>query len=212
MGHWQGTLEQLPASMPSPPFCWKRGWTIPTVRLPRLEPMAPGRSWPTPPFIETNATYFAGSRTSAFSRNPRGLRTISRFPIRRSLGSRQQSRDSRRNRLADFDDSGWASATVVDRSDYHLFAQMAPLEREQAELKPVSVTSTNGAWLVDFGRCIDGWPKLTMRANQSGRRRARGILSNDGRTKARRLGRIYLPRRHGNLERGLRTPYFVPGA
>ena len=67
-----------------------------------------------------------------------------------------------------FDDSGWASATVVDRSDYHLFAQMAPMEREQAELKPVSITSTNGAWLVDFGRCIDGWPKLTMRENHSG--------------------------------------------
>ena len=45
---------------------------------------------------------------------------------------------------------------------------MAPLEREQAELKPVSITSTNGAWLVDFGRCIDGWPKLTMRANHPG--------------------------------------------
>jgi alpha-L-rhamnosidase len=67
-----------------------------------------------------------------------------------------------------FDDSGWASATVVDRSDYHSFAQMAPVEREQAELKPVSITQTNGAWLVDFGRCIDGWPKLTMRENHSG--------------------------------------------
>ncbi|HWX22428.1 MAG TPA: family 78 glycoside hydrolase catalytic domain [Candidatus Binatia bacterium] len=67
-----------------------------------------------------------------------------------------------------FDDSGWASATVVDRSDYHRFAQMAPVEREQAELKPVSITQTNGAWLVDFGRCIDGWPKLTMRENHSG--------------------------------------------
>ncbi len=67
-----------------------------------------------------------------------------------------------------FDDSRWASATVVNRSDYHLFAQMAPMEREQAALKPVSITSTNGAWLVDFGRCIDGWPKITMRANHSG--------------------------------------------
>jgi alpha-L-rhamnosidase len=67
-----------------------------------------------------------------------------------------------------FDDSGWASATVVDRSDYHLFAQMAPPQRQQAELKPVSITQTNDAWLVDFGRCIDGWPKLTMHANHSG--------------------------------------------
>ena len=80
--------------------------------------------------------------------------------------------DSRREpvgwRKVDFDDSGWDSASVVDRSDFHLFAQMAPTEREQAELKPVSIASTNGAWLVDFGRCIDGWPKLTMRENCSG--------------------------------------------
>jgi alpha-L-rhamnosidase len=67
-----------------------------------------------------------------------------------------------------FDDSEWATATVVDRSDYHLFAQAAPAEREQAELKPVSITSTNGAWLVRFGQCIDGWPKLTLRGNRPG--------------------------------------------
>jgi hypothetical protein len=47
---------------------------------------------------------------------------------------------------------------------------MAPMEREQAELKPVGITPTNGAWLADFGRCIDGWPKLTMRDNRSGDR------------------------------------------
>jgi alpha-L-rhamnosidase len=69
---------------------------------------------------------------------------------------------------ADFDDSGWASAAVVDRSLYHLYAQMAPLEREQGELKPVSIVLTNGAWIVDFGRCIDGWPKLTMCENHPG--------------------------------------------
>ncbi|MBU6410887.1 MAG: family 78 glycoside hydrolase catalytic domain [Verrucomicrobia bacterium] len=45
---------------------------------------------------------------------------------------------------------------------------MAPMEREQAELKPVGITSTNDAWLVDFGRCIDGWPKLTMHDNHPG--------------------------------------------
>jgi len=62
----------------------------------------------------------------------------------------------------------WASATVLDCSDYHLFAQLAPLKRGQAELKPVGIVKTNGAWLVDFGRCIDGWPKLKMRANHPG--------------------------------------------
>jgi alpha-L-rhamnosidase len=56
----------------------------------------------------------------------------------------------------------------VERSDFRLFAQRAPMEREQAELKPVSIIATNGAWLVDFGRCIDGWPKLTMRENHAG--------------------------------------------
>ena len=90
----------------------------------------------------------------------------------RSPWNRTIQFDSRREprgwKKAGFDDSGWASATVVDRSDYHLFAQMAPMERAQAELKPVSVIRTNNVWLVDFGRCIDGWPKLTMRENQAG--------------------------------------------
>jgi alpha-L-rhamnosidase len=101
-------------------------------------------------FIETNTTYFGpGSNNRAAIQfdsllEPAGWKSIY------------------------FDDANWAFATVVDRSDYRLFAQMAPMEREQAALKPVSITSTNGAWLVDFGRCIDGWPKITMRANQPG--------------------------------------------
>ncbi|MGH7953564.1 MAG: family 78 glycoside hydrolase catalytic domain, partial [Limisphaerales bacterium] len=97
-------------------------------------------------FIETNA-YFRGNRAAI------------QFDSRREpVGWKK----------AGFDDSKWASATVVDCSDFHLFAQMAPLEREQAALKPVSIIKTNGAWLVNFGRCIDGWPKLTMCKNHSG--------------------------------------------
>jgi len=103
-------------------------------------------------FIETNAAYFGGTGGT-------GNRAAIQFDSRREPANWQ---------TAGFDDSKWASATVVDRSDYHLFAQVAPPEREQAELKPVSVTLTNGAWLVDFGRCVDGWPKLTMRANHPG--------------------------------------------
>lgn len=103
-------------------------------------------------FIETNATYFgAGGGASN--------RATIRFDSRLEPANWRE---------AGFDDSDWASATVVDRSDFHLFAQMAPLEREQAELRPVSITRANDAWLVDFGRCIDGWPKLTMRANRPG--------------------------------------------
>ncbi|HEV2327839.1 MAG TPA: alpha-L-rhamnosidase N-terminal domain-containing protein [Verrucomicrobiae bacterium] len=104
------------------------------------------------PFIEANPTYFSG-----------GGPMLNRAAIQ--FDSRQEPKGWQR---ADFDDSGWASAVEVDRSDFHLFAQMAPLEREQYELKPVSITFTNGAWLVDFGWCIDGWPKITMHANHPG--------------------------------------------
>ncbi len=103
-------------------------------------------------FIETNATYFGGA-------GGKNNRAAIQFDSRREPNGW---------RTINFDDSGWKSATVVARPGYHLFAQMAPAEREQAELKPVSVKAVGGAWLVDFGRCIDGWPKLTMRANQRG--------------------------------------------
>ncbi len=102
-------------------------------------------------------TAFIETEPTNFNRNP-WSRTI-QFDSRLEPAGWQ---------TAGFDDSRWAFATVVDRSDYHLFAQMAPMEREQAELKPALITQTNGAWLVDFGRCIDGWPKLTFHANQSG--------------------------------------------
>jgi alpha-L-rhamnosidase len=103
-------------------------------------------------FIETNATCFGG---------PGGMNNHAaiQFDSRREPAGWQK---------VGFDDSRWPSATVVNRSDYHLFAQMAPAEHEQAELKPVSIKSVPGAWLTDFGRCIDGWPKLTMRANRPG--------------------------------------------
>jgi alpha-L-rhamnosidase len=135
-------------------------------------------------FVETNATYFPTMRVNASPASQPYHWTVpdesAHLPtafVEISTGESGGSRaaiqfDSRREpagwQTVGFDDSGWASATVVDRSLYHLFAQMAPMEREQAELKPVDITSTNGAWLIDFGRCIDGWPKLTMRNNRSG--------------------------------------------
>jgi len=47
---------------------------------------------------------------------------------------------------------------------------MAPLQREQAELLPTKITrdKTTNTYLVDFDRCITGWPKLTLRANRPG--------------------------------------------
>lgn len=114
------------------------------------EVVATDRSWKVlahTSFIETDPTYFKGNRPAI------------RFDSRLEPAGW---------RTAGFDDSAWAAATVVDRSNFRLFAQVAPLERAQAELKPLSITQTDGAWMVDFGRCIDGWPKLTMHNNHSG--------------------------------------------
>ncbi len=136
-------------------------------------------------FIETNATYFPVMRTHPVPHGsyrwtiPEETAHLSSEFVETNTGEMGGSRaaiqfDSRQEpagwKSVGFDDSYWASAIIVDRFAYHLFAQMAPMEREQAELKPVNITSTNGAWVVDFGRCIDGWPKLTMRGNQSGDR------------------------------------------
>ena len=103
-------------------------------------------------YLENDVVYFGGA---GGAKNRAAIRYDSRLEPKgwRSVG---------------FDDSQWAPAGVVDRSSFQLFAQMAPLDREQAALDPVSITRADGAWLVDFGRCINGWPKLTMRSNRPG--------------------------------------------
>jgi alpha-L-rhamnosidase len=149
IGHWQGTFRNAGVNA-KPAFLLE-------ARLDHADgsstTIGTDESWKVlahTPFIETNATYFMYQLSN---------RAAIQFDSRLEPAGW---------RAVGFDDSDWASAMVVDRSDYHLFAQMAPLEREQAELEPVSITLTNGAWLVDFGRCLDGWPKLTMRENHSG--------------------------------------------
>ncbi len=151
MGHWQGTFRDSGCNA-KPAFLLEGRLDYPDGSSSTIETDESWKVLDHTAFIETNATYFGvgggGGNRAAIQFDsrlePAGWRTVG------------------------FDDSGWASATVVDRSDYRLFAQMAPAENEQAEIKPVSVTLTNGAWLVDFGRCIDGWPKLKMRANRPG--------------------------------------------
>ena len=151
IGHWVGTwndsgVNAQPAFLLEARLMYADGSTATIVS---------DKSWKVlahTAFIETNATYFGGA---GGKRNRAAIQFDSRL-------------EPANWHEAVFDDSAWVPATVVTRSDYRLFAQMAPLEREQAELKPVSIVSTNGAWLVDFGRCIDGWPKLTLRQNRSG--------------------------------------------
>jgi alpha-L-rhamnosidase len=149
MGHWQGTFWDAGVNA-EPAFLLE-------ARLNHADGMstmiATDASWKVlehTAFIETDPTYFIGRYRN---------RAAIQFDARLEPAGW---------RTAEFDDSGWAAATVVDRSSYRLFAQMAPLEREQGELDAVSVTSANGAWRVDLERCIDGWPQLTMRANRPG--------------------------------------------
>lgn len=149
MGHWQGTWHDSGVNA-EPAFLLEARLNYPDGLS---DTLGTDESWKTlahTPFIETNAMYFVG-----WFSNRAAIQFDSRL-------------EPTGWKSAGFNDSSWASATAVDRSGYHLFAQMAPLEREQAELKPASITLTNGAWLVDFGRCIDGWPKLTMRHNHPG--------------------------------------------
>ncbi|HTB83021.1 MAG TPA: family 78 glycoside hydrolase catalytic domain [Candidatus Sulfotelmatobacter sp.] len=151
IGHWQGTWSNCGVNT-QPAFRLETRLDYPDGSSSTIGTDESWKILAHTAFIETNAAYFS---------NDRGLANRATIQF-----------DSRLEpagwRTAGFDDSGWASATLVDRSNYHLFAQMAPLEREQAEVEPVSVTSTNGAWLVDFGRCLDGWPKITMHANHAG--------------------------------------------
>ena len=189
LGHWHGLFNDSGVTA-KPAFRLELRLDYPDGSSSTIGTDGSWKVLPHTAFIETNATYFsvAPKRTAPPPKNranPPHMWTIpdetTHLPpefIECDWGNGGASNraaiqfDSRREpagwQSVGFDDSVWTSATVVDRSDYHLFAQTAPLEREQAELKPVSVTFTNGVWLVDFGRCLDGWPKLTMRENHSG--------------------------------------------
>src|SRR6185437_473593 len=196
VGHWQGTFINSGVNA-KPAFLMEARLAYPDGSSTTIDTDESWKVLAQTPFIETDPTYFSDHQqkrpatqssrepaTAADLDDPRWaadtvvIRSAYQTTFRANAGapgSRNRCAiqfDSRREpagwQMPGFDDSNWASATVVDRSDYHLFAQTAPAENEQAELKPVSVTLTNGAWLVDFGRCIDGWPKLTIRANHPG--------------------------------------------
>lgn len=67
-----------------------------------------------------------------------------------------------------FDDSGWQDAAVVDRQDYNLYAQLVAEQEEMESQPPVSVTRQGDKWIVDFGKCLTGWPELKLHGNSSG--------------------------------------------
>jgi alpha-L-rhamnosidase len=104
------------------------------------------------PFMEENPAYFG---SAGGVRNRAAIRYDARREI---LGWK----------LADFDDASWAAASIVDRSSYQLFAQRVADQVEDKELVPVSLEQSEGNWIVDFGKCISGWPQITLRDQAPG--------------------------------------------
>lgn len=149
MAHWQGTFWDAGVNA-EPAFSLEARLEQADGTSTVIPSDASWRALAHTAFIETDPAYFIGRY-----RNRAAIQFDARL-------------EPKNWKSAEFDDSGWAAATVVDRSSYRLFAQMAPLEREQGELDAVSVTQVNGAWRVDLERCIDGWPQLTLRANRPG--------------------------------------------
>lgn len=104
------------------------------------------------PFIEGQPTYFGGF---AGTNN----RAAIRYDARREPAGWT---------TAAFDDSSWAAATVVDRPDFNFFAQRCGNEIEEPEIEPVSVVKSGADWVVDFGKCVSGWPQITVRDQAPG--------------------------------------------
>jgi len=104
------------------------------------------------PFLESSPTYFgfAGGLKN---------RAAIRYDARKEIPEWT---------AANFDDSGWSAASIVDRSKFNLYAQRVASQTEEQELAPVAITRSGRDWVVDFGKCITGWPLLKMHNNQPG--------------------------------------------
>jgi alpha-L-rhamnosidase len=79
--------------------------------------------------------------------------------------------DARRH-IADWnkpstDDSGWSNATCKVKS-LILSAEMQEPDRKVATLNPVTITETNGAYRIDFGRNFTGWFEIDLRNGKAG--------------------------------------------
>jgi len=153
VGHWQGNWRDSGVNAKAA-FLLEAQFTFADGTALKLGTDDSWKTLATTGYVETNAVYFGGAGGAH-------NRAAIQFDARQEpVGWTTLT----------YDDANWAAAAVVDCSSFVLFAQGAALEQEQAELEPVSVRQSGQAWLVDFDRCLDGWPKLTMHANRPGDR------------------------------------------
>ncbi len=153
VGHWQGTWNDSGVNG-QPAFILEARWRCADGASGAVGTDASWKVLASTGFVETNASYFGGAGGAS-------NRAAIQFDARL---------EPERWTAVGYDDAQWAAATEVDRSSFVLFPQRAALEEEQAELPPVQIRQSGPAWLVDFGRCLNGWPKLTMRGNGRGDR------------------------------------------
>lgn len=117
--------------------------------------LATDDSWKTradTPFIESEPQYFG------FAGGVRN-RAALRYDARREIEGWKSPT---------FDDASWTNATVVDRSSYRLFAQRVANQTEEQELVPLSCSPSGDRWVAEFGKCLSGWPQMTLRNQTPG--------------------------------------------
>ncbi len=62
-----------------------------------------------------------------------------------------------------FDDSGWETASILDKENGKLVAQQGPLLRITKEIKPVNISSpSDGVYIIDMGQNFAGWARLKV--------------------------------------------------
>ena len=151
MGHWQGNWRDSgcnakPAFLLEARLDYSDGST---------STIGTDQSWKVlahTAFIETNAAYFSGG-------GPMLNRAAIQFDSRQEPNGWQ---------WPDFGDSGWASRSRLTGLIIISSLKWRHWNANRLNSSRASITYTNGTWRVDFGRCVDGWPKITMHGNQSG--------------------------------------------
>ncbi len=108
------------------------------------------KALPQTPFIETDTAYFGNRNRAAI-----------RYDARNVIPGWT---------TAAFNDAAWPTAKVVERSNYNLWAQrVTSIIEEPTEVAPVSLAKSGAGWVADFGKCLSGWPQITLRDQAPGK-------------------------------------------
>ena len=151
MAHWHGVWNDSGTNA-SPAFLLECRITFTDETTLTVKSDGTWKTQASTPFIEDSPTYFG------FYGGVRNRAAI-RYDARNEIPGWT---------AAAFDDATWPVASVVDRPSYQLFAQRVADQIEDEELAPVSLIQSGNDWVADFGKCISGWPQITLRDQAPG--------------------------------------------